>query len=310
MRCLVTGASGHLGSYLTRLLLAEGHEVAIMVRSHSDLWRIADVVGATRVIHGDLSAMEQAAADIVAVAPETVFHLAWHGVGTDYRNDPTQIHQNLTGSVKLVEYARRAGCRCWIGVGSQAEHGRVEGSLHEDQPTKPVTMYGVTKLCAGMLTAQLCSTTSIRHVWCRLLATYGPKDDGNHFIPMVTRTLLAGEKPALTPGDQRWDYLYVEDAVDALYRLALQPRAEGVFILGSGESPSVRSMAQRIRDLIDPTLPLGFGELAYEHDQLMLLRGDPSKLRRATGWRPRVSMDDGLKRTVDWYRAHAVDRMP
>jgi UDP-glucose 4-epimerase len=308
MRCLVTGASGHLGSYLTRLLLAEGHEVAIMVRPHSDLWRIADVVGATRIIRGDLSALEQAASDIVAVAPEVVFHLAWYGVGTDYRNDPTQIHQNLTGSLRLVEYAQRGGCRCWIGVGSQAEHGRFEGSLHEDQPTKPVTMYGVTKLCAGMLTAQLCSMTGIRHVWCRLLATYGPKDDGNHFIPMVTRTLLAGEKPALTPGDQRWDYLYVEDAVHALYRLALQPRAAGVFILGSGEATTVRSIAERIRDLIDPRLPLGLGEMPYRDDQVMRLQADISGLRSVIDWQPRTSLETGLRHTVEWHRTAEARR--
>jgi UDP-glucose 4-epimerase len=305
MRCLVTGASGHLGSYLTRRLLGEGHEVAIMVRPGSDLWRIADVVGETRVIHGDLSVMERVEAEIVAAAPEIVFHMAWYGVGSAHRDDVEQIRHNLKGSLRLLEYARRGGCRCWIGVGSQAEHGRFEGILHEDQPTRPVTTYGVTKLCTGILTGHLCSMTGIRYAWCRLLATYGPKDDVNHFIPMVARTLLAGEKPALTPGNQYWDYLYVGDAADALYHLALHSRAAGVFILGSGEAHSVRSVAERIRDLIDPRLPLGFGEVPYRADQVMRLQGDITRLRSVTDWQPRTSLDAGLRRTVEWYRAAA-----
>ena len=130
----MTGATGILGSHLTRLLLAEGHEVAIMVRPHSDLWRIADVVGATRGHPRGSLGLERAASAVVAAAPEVVFHLAWYGVGAGHRDDPTQIHQNLAGTLRLVEYAQRGGCRCWIGVGSQAEHGRFEGSSTRVSP--------------------------------------------------------------------------------------------------------------------------------------------------------------------------------
>ena len=115
--------------------------------------------------------------------------------------------------------------------------------------------------------------------------------------------VLARDKPSLTPGEQCWDYLYVEDAAEALYQLALNPGAEGLFILGSGEAPSVRTIAECIRDMINPKSPLGFGEVPYRSDQVMRLQADISRLRREIDWQPRTSLETGLRQTVEWYRA-------
>jgi nucleoside-diphosphate-sugar epimerase len=304
MRCLVTGASGHLGSYLTRLLLKRGHEVAVLVRPQSNLWRISDVLSRTTLIRGDLSSIDQVEAEIISAAPEIAFHLAWYGVTSGYRYDPNQIHYNLIGSLRLLQVVQNSGCKCWVGIGSQAEYGPYNEILREDLPTQPVTVYGVTKLCVGLLSRQLCEMTAMRFLWLRLLATYGPKDDDHHLIPTVILKLLSGEKPTLTLGEQRWDYLYVEDAAEAIYQLAINSQAQGVFNLGSGEAYNVRSIVERIRDLIDPDLPLGFGEVSYSQDRNMHLQADISCLQRAIDWAPQVSLDEGLRITVDWYRNH------
>lgn len=303
MRCLVTGASGQLGSFLTRLLLREGHKVATLIRPQSDLWRISDLIAQVKLIYGDLSAVDKVAPEIRSFAPEIVFHLAWYGVTRDYRNDPEQINRNLFGSLKLLQVVFKLGCRCWVGIGSQEEYGPYNGVLREELPPKPVTAYGVAKLCTGLLSQRLCETAEVRFIWFRLLAAYGPKDDVRHFIPGVILKLLASEKPALTSGEQRWDYLYVEDACRAIYQVTVHSSSKGVFNLASGEVYSVRSIAERIRDLIDPSLPLGFGEIAYRPDQRTHLQADVSRLK-AIGWAPQVSLDEGLRSTVSWYKTH------
>ena len=304
MRCLVTGASGHLGSYLTRLLLSRGHEVIVFVRPQSDLWRISDVLSQTKLIRGDLSDIDRVTPQIMSVAPEVVFHLAWYGVTSEYRNDPNQINHNLIGSLQLLQAAQKSGCNCWIGMGSQAEYGPYNGTLRENLPAWPVTTYGVTKLCVGLLSRQLCAMTGTRYIWLRLLATYGPKDDVHHLIPQVILKLLAHEKPSLTPGEQRWDYLYVEDAAEAIYSVALKSKAQGVFNLGSGETCTIRSIVERIRDMIDPELSLSFGEVPYRPDQVMHLQANIAKLKKATGWEPKTSLDRGLEQAIEWYRHH------
>jgi nucleoside-diphosphate-sugar epimerase len=288
---------------LTRQLVKQGAEVSILVRPDSDLWRLESAVEHVNVIRTDLSDIDDAAPALKTSAPEIVFHLAWHGVGSADRNDPGQV-RNVTGSLKLFDMVRQVGCRCWVGVGSQAEYGsHHDGALTEEISTRPVTMYGVSKLAVGMLTRQLCSLAGMRYLWFRLLATYGPKDDERHLIPAVIRQLLAAKRPALTPGEQRWDYLYVEDAAEAIWRAATDPTVQGVFNLGSGEAYAVREIVERVRDMIDPSLPLGFGEVQTRADQIMYLQADISKLCAATDWMPRITLDNGLKKTVDWYRA-------
>lgn len=303
MRCLVTGASGHLGAALARRLLADGADVTILVRPSSNLWRLEDAAERVTVLRGDLTNLMPAEEGIRQARPEIVFHLAWQGVTAAERDSPAQITGNLVGSLSLWEMAREAGARCWVGVGSQAEYGVQDGLLHEEMPPRPVSTYGTAKLCTGLLTERLCAMAGMRFVWLRLLATYGPMDDERHLIPAVIMQLLLGRRPALTPGEQRWDYLYIDDAVEAILRVAQATEAQGVFNLGSGEAHTVREIIEQVRDLIDPGLPLGFGDVPYGANQIMHLQADISRLRAATGWSPRTGLAEGLRRTVEWHRS-------
>jgi UDP-glucose 4-epimerase len=300
-RILLTGATGFIGSHVVRCLLKHNCDVAVVIRPQSNLWRISDVLPHLQVIRGDLTDVSEIADKIRAFAPDVAIHLAWYGVGNRYRNDPHQV-TNLQVGLSLLDAVHAAGCRSWIGLGSQAEYGVYSHAVSEEMPTHPVTLYGVTKLCTCLLTQRLCDLYNIRFVWLRLFSAYGPADDVGWMIPYVILTLLRGERPALTAGEQRWDYLFVEDAAEAIYRVAVTPNVQGIFNLGSGKAHTVRSIVERIRNLIDPNLPLGFGEIPYRPDQIMHLQADITKLQDATGWSPRVGLDEGLRRTVDWYR--------
>jgi nucleoside-diphosphate-sugar epimerase len=106
----------------------------------------------------------------------------------------------------------------------------------------------------------------------------------------------------LTPGEQRWDYLYVQDAAEAISQAGIAARAEGIYNIGSGMAHTIRGVVERIRDQIDPTLPLGLGEIPYRQDQVMHLQADISRFQGDTRWAPTTGIDDGIRHTVDWYR--------
>lgn len=302
MRMLITGATGFIGSYVLKRLLADGrHEVAILVRPESDTWRISSLTNQVRRIPFGLNNLRAARADVCDFRPEIVIHLAWSGVGNRFRNDLAQV-DNLRTTVDLVELVRDAGATALIGIGSQAEYGPTQGVIHEGMPTRPTTLYGITKLSAYMLTEHLCRGAGIRFGWVRVFSTYGPMDDPSWMIPYLILKLLNREKPALTPGTQVWDYLHAEDAARAIEGVGSCSSAAGVFNLGSGNPREVRDIVKLVRDQVDPTLPLGFGEVPFRPDQVMHLEADITRLRDQTGWSPAVSLEDGIRQTVSWFR--------
>lgn len=301
MRCLVTGASGFLGSHLTRELIRRGHAVTLLLRPTSNPSLIEDCLSQTRIVYGDLQNLSSLQSELAHDPVDAAFHLAWFGVAGEHRNAPQQLTQNVKGSLDLWEILRDSDCKTWIGLGSQAEYGPHAGVLCSDTPTNPTTAYGVAKLSVGLLTRQLCALGAMRYVWLRLLSAYGPGDDERHMIPGLIRAWMKKERPRVTAGGQMWDYIYVSDAVDALCAV-LESSAEGVFPLGSGAPVPLRKTMELLRDIVDSNLEIGFGELPYAPDQVMHLEADITRLQAATGWSPKIALQDGLQRTVDWYR--------
>jgi nucleoside-diphosphate-sugar epimerase len=287
-------------------LLKAGEDVAILVRPSSDLWRLDGVLDRVQVVYGCLEELGGAAAELREAAPDIVYHLGWSGVTADLRNRPDALIDNVTGSLQLFRIAQASGCTCWVGVGSQAEYGSRTESLSEEMEARPDTLYGVAKLYLGKMLASLCAEQGIRFVWIRLLATYGPKDSPGHLIPSVIESLLAGCKPALTGGEQFWDYLYVEDAAEAIYCVARSAAAAGVYNLGSGKPETVRNIVTRLRDMVDPQLPLGFGDIPAAMSPPRSLSTKITKLQSATGWSPKTELDSGLRMTLEWHRARKV----
>lgn len=301
MRVFVTGASGFLGSYLVADLLARGHEVAVLLRPDSASWRLAEAYDRLHVIPGALEHLDGLRGPLLAFAPQAVVHMAWRGVAGSDRNSPLQA-ANVTDTVRLAELATEAGAKAFVGAGSQAEYGPYDRAIREDDVPRPTTLYGIAKLAAGSMAMRLCEERGLRAAWLRIFSTYGPKDADYWLIPSMIRNLRSGQHMALTACEQRWGFLHARDAA-AAFRLAVtHDAASGIFNVGSPEAPPLRETVSRLRDLVDPGASLGFGELAYRPDQVMILAADVSRML-ALGWKPEVPLDQGLRETVDWHDA-------
>jgi UDP-glucose 4-epimerase len=306
-RVFVTGGTGFLGSYVVEHLVGDpARSVALLLRPGSDRSRLAPAALARcTVIEGRLEDTASLREALAGFAPDTVVHLAWDGVSPRDRDDPRQL-VNIRTSMDLLTLAHEVGARHWIGTGSQAEYGPHLAAIRETDPTRPTTMYGASKLSVCHLARLGASQRQMRYVWLRVFSCYGPRDHARWLIPYVTLALLRGERPALTEGHQHWDYVHVRDIADAVAAVVENVDAEGVYNVGSGRIVTVRRVVERIRDLIDPSLPLGFGELLYRPDQVMHLEADISRLQRAVGWTAATDLDHGLAETVAWYREHGA----
>jgi nucleoside-diphosphate-sugar epimerase len=279
--------------------MERGHEVAVLLRPESASWRLAEARDRLHVIPGALEHLERLRGALQAFAPEAVVHMAWRGVAGGDRNNPVQA-ANVAETVGLVELAAEAGAKTFVGAGSQAEYGPYDRAIREDDTPRPTTLYGMAKLAAGSMAMRLAEERGLRAAWLRIFSTYGPKDADYWLIPSMIRNLRSGQHMALTACEQRWGFLHARDAASAFRLAATHADARGIFNVGSPEAPPLRETVTRLRDLVAPGAALGFGELAYRPDQVMVLAADVSRML-ALGWKPELSLDEGLRETVNWH---------
>jgi UDP-glucose 4-epimerase len=300
MRCLVTGASGFIGSWLVRDLVGQGAEVLAVIRKSSDLWRLQDCIGKIQTVQASLEDIGSAADTIKRFAPDTCFHLAWTGGNSSKSvNDLAQVYANVPGSLELVRISHAAGCRAYIYLGTCVEYGTYSIPVRESDAARPQNLYGAAKNTIMLLSEALCARMDMRFCGVRVFWAYGPMDDENRMIPSVINKFLLGQRPGLTRGEQQWDFLYIQDAVTALAALATSENAAGIFNLGSGKPRPIKDVVNTLRDLIDPAADIGFGDIPYAPNQVMHLEADISKIKTATGWAPSTSLEEGLRKTVE-----------
>lgn len=301
---IITGATGILGLALIDRLLADHLELYIVCHPGSSRNKNIPQAKNIHLIDCDISEFSKLPT-IIGKKCDAFFHFAWLGTGNplDRMNMRLQL-QNVQYALDAVDAAKELGCNVFIGAGSQAEYGRIEGIIHPDSPANPISGYGMAKLCAGEMTRAECKKYGIRHIWPRIVSVYGRHERGQSLIGIVIAKLLRQEKPSLTKGEQIWDYLYAGDAADAFYRMALSGKDGAVYVLGSGQTRTLREFMEAIRDAIDPTLPLGIGEIPYYPDQAMHLEADISNLTRDTGWVPHTTFEDGICQLLQEIKTH------
>lgn len=296
-RILVTGASGFVGAAVTRRLLAEGHAVAALSRGAPGP-RLAGLVGDLIHLRGDLAVPGDWTAALRAFGPRALVHAAWEGVHGPARRGPEQA-RNVEQARALMAALASLGVEHVVGFGSQAEYGPLAGAVDEDALLRPDTDYGRAKVQACRILGAAAAAQGAAFAWLRLFTAYGPGHGTDWVLDSVVLQLLRGATPALSAGEQRWDFLYIDDVAEAVAAV-LRTRAKGLFNLGSGQAPRLRDTVEALRDLVDPALPLRFGALPYTGP--MHLQADRRRLTAATGWEPQVPLDLGLRRLVESLR--------
>lgn len=308
---LVTGATGFLGSHLARALTAAGARVHALRRRPEQDTRFP-VEGI--VWHpGSLTDPASLRAAVAAASPEVVFHLAAYGTTFGQKDQEEAFRVNVEGSLHLWRALEGAPCRLpcrLVMAGSCGEYGQARGQVREDLACRPTWFYPATKNAAVTLLSTLGRQHGREVVTLRPFGPYGPADSSDRVVPHVIETLLAGREVAVTLGEQLRDYAYVDDHVAAFLLAATRPLPEtgAVYNVGSGEVIRLRDLLEAIAravggvggDALDRVL---FGAVPYRDSEVWEVCCSIEAARRDLGYEPRVPLDEGLRRTVAWYRS-------
>lgn len=295
---LVIGANGFLGRQLSIRLNELGFNVTALVAlgsNYSDLLKIKSI----DVVPFELSSLEEVK---LYIPIDTLYHMAWEGVGSLDRNNAAIQIRNVTYSNSVMEFALRSGIKRVIVPGSASEFACGNAVISGSNSSAPSDMYSASKVAIRHLSQTYARINNIDLIWTAITSIYGPGRDDNNLISYTIKSLLRGVKPSFTGLEQKWDYLYIDDLIEAL--VALGERGEGgkVYPIGSGESRQMRAYVEIIRDYINISLPLGIGDLPYKNTVIDNQVLDIRALREEVGFVPRYSFIDGIAKTIEYFK--------
>ena len=311
---LVTGAYGLLGAWLTRALVDLGRRVVVIRRDEPVVSALGlmDLAGAVDVVTGDICEEGLIARALAEYEVSSVFHLAAQTlVGTANRSPRSTFETNVRGTWILLEACRDHGVSSVIVASSDKAYGRqTELPYRESQALVPTFPYDVSKAAADLITRSYWHSFGVPTAVTRFANLYGGGDTNrSRLVPEAVAAALTGRAPVIrSDGSPERDFLYVEDAVQAylaIWRAVLGGEGRGeAFNAGGGGSHRVGDVVDLICRLagsgVAPDIR-GAGVPPGEIDRQWV---DAAKLTQLTGWRPHTGLQDGLSRTLQWYREH------
>lgn len=300
---LVTGATGFIGSALSRRLAQGGARTFCLVRAGSPRSaRLSGVPGVALVEVASLSLAELARA-LRDVRAEVVFHLASYGVAPSERDPEQMIEVNVELLTRLLLVTSGWPLQRFVHIGSCSEYAPAEAParIAESHPIRPISLYGAAKAAAHLYGNALALQLGVPFFTLRPFGVYGVGEAPHRLIPHLIDRLRRGEEPSLTAGEQARDLTYVDDLVEALITAARAPRlaAYEAYNVSSDEPLCIRAVAEAVARIAGkPGAALGLGRRPYRSDEAMWVVGDSQRFRQASGWRPRIGLDEGIGRMV------------
>ena len=308
-RTLVTGAAGFIGSHLVERLVAAGASVRAFVRynSRNDHGWLESLPSAAlkdvEIFRGDLANPEAVAGAVVDC--DTIFHLgALIPIPYSYRHPREFVTANLVGTLNMLEVARHTDVRRLVHVSSSEVYGTpLTVPIAEGHPLQAQSPYAATKVAADQLALSYRRSFGTPVVIARPFNTFGPRQSARAVIPTIVTQALARDRVELGATFPTRDFLFVEDTVAGIIRCGEVAGIEGEVVnLGTGVEVTIGELAERVLKLVGRDLPIisAADRLRPPSSELQRLACDSSKAHTLLGWRHRVDLDEGLRRTVDW----------
>jgi UDP-glucose 4-epimerase len=302
-RALVTGASGFVGANVARRLLEDGHETHVLVRQSYRPWRLDEIASSLRSHEVDLRDREGVKRVVARVRPDWVFHLAAFGAYSTQTGIERMVETNLMGSVALLDACAETGIEAFVQTGSSSEYGYKDHAANEGEPLEPNSHYAITKAAATHYCEFTARQRNLHAVTVRLYSIYGPYEEPTRLIPTLIVLGLEGKLPPLVSPRTARDFVYVDDAVEAMMRIASQttlPRGS-VYNICTGQQSSLEFVVSAVRRTFDIAKAPVWGSMQQRSWDTDVWVGSPVSMARDSGWRSTIDIESGLRKTAAWF---------
>lgn len=301
-KVLVTGATGFIGSHMAQRMVEENARVSVLVRETSDIWRLEGIRDDISINRANVRDYWQVDNCIKKIKPDYVFHMSAYGVDSRQKDYFMAAETNILGIVNLMNSLKQTGCQKFLNIGSCMEYGDKKEIIKEGAFLEPFNIYGSTKAAATIIAHQLAAENGIDIVTLRAFGIFGENEGKHKFFPHIILSLLNGSEVNLTACEQYRDYCYIDDIIDGFILAAKDQKSKNeIFNIGSGTIHPLKYYVDMVYALMKNTSKPKYGAIPYRPDEVWKPHPDIAKIRSRLKWQPKVSLKEGLLKTIAWY---------
>ena len=297
-RLLVVGGSGFIGRHLCRIALARGYAVTSL-----SLSKQSSLPDGIMQLRGDLSDGTSLKQQFAGQAFEYIVNCGGY---IDHRSffsgGRNLIQAHFDGVQNLLDAVDRDGLKRFVQIGSSDEYGNATAPQSETKREAPISPYSLAKTAATHFMQMLWRTDRFPAVILRLFLVYGPGQNDRRFLPQIIHGCLRDRRFPVSEGGQLRDFTYVDDIVEGIFSAFDIPDVCGQVVnLATGIPVTIRSVIERVRSIIGTGEP-EFGRIPYRAGENMALWADTKLARELLNWAPKITLEEGLKKTIEYYR--------
>lgn len=296
-KCLVTGATGFIGSNLVRKLVKEDYEVYALIRpnSVSGIERLKDIEKVKYIT----SAPKDILNEYKLPQLDVCFNLASYGVNYDNQDMYEMIDGNIKYLIEVIDFVSQNNTKLLIHTGSCFEYGITDENrkIDEDTPLNPQSLYGAAKASSTIMGNIYAKSKGVNMVTVRPFGIYGPGEGIHKLVPQLINAALNNKKIDMTYGEQIRDYLYIDDLVEAYIKISEnnELKQNEIYNICSGNQIKIKEFSDiicQITGCIKDIFKLG--KVPYRSNEVMYFVGDNKKIVNKIKWKPKVSLEEGI----------------
>ncbi len=302
-RVLITGGAGFIGSNLIRKLLLLKYDVNILIKPSTNPWRLKDILPQIKAFQTDLLNKQELSKKVNTINPSIIIHLTTY---TRYRNQQDfgqMIGTNINGTLNLLYASKNINYDIFVNTGSSSEYGIKNNPMKETDLLEPVSFYAATKASATLLCSVFAKEFKKPIVTLRPFSAYGPYEEKDRFIPTIIKAMIEEKPINLTPGEQRRDFIYIDDIVDIYIKAISKGKglAGQILNMGTGKEYTNDQVVDLLFKISGKSVLVkkgAFPKRIWDNPHWV---ADTSKAEKLLKRKPNYNLEDGLKKTYEWY---------
>lgn len=301
---LITGATGFIGSCLTRKLVELGHNVSILTRGEKVNWRLHDITSKLDVHVADLT--DPTLPEIVSkIKPTIIFHLATYGAMPNEDVVDKMVDVNIKGTLNLIRAVKRISFKLFINTGSSSEYGMKALPMRETDILEPINDYGVSKATVSLFCQKIARIESLPIITFRLFSPYGQFESKERFVPTVISHMLKNKPLELSSPLFVRDFIFIQDVVDAYLRAVDKNIPFGSIInIGSGKQHTLADVVDVVRERTNSPSHVAWSIQKTQSRQIepTCWQANIELAHNLLKWGPKYSLKTGIKKTIQWMK--------